>query len=413
MKIKSIKITNLFGIFDYNIAYPTNSNILIITGPNGYGKTQILNIIYNVFNKKFGYFKKLTFSEIEIGTNYGVLILSKDRDEIKLTMVFPYHEPIVFEPKDLENLGVIACNKKKWRKAARVKVFFSKLRVYLIKEQRLFRHEGKIQIEEEYYEDSFSLEDLVGYEEDQILISTEEEKEQIIINTVELYADELKDEVIQNIEYSFELTQKLDSSFAKRLITEKKILNKEEYEKRFEVVIQKQESLRNIGLYENKQEQLEYNEDDAKALTVYLTDLEKKLGVFDQLVEKIDLFTDIINERGFAFKTVRISKKEGLTFKNHKGEPIQIDQLSSGEKNKVALYYELIFNAKPNSLVLIDEPEISLHVTWQKEFLSDLEKIIALHQGMQTIVATHSPTIISDRWDWVHNLELKKGAVNG
>ena len=47
---------------------------------------------------------------------------------------------------------------------------------------------------------------------------------------------------------------------------------------------------------------------------------------------------------------------------------------------------------------LIDEPEISLHITWQKQFLGDLlevSKLIALH----AIVATHSPQIVSSHLD--------------
>ena len=83
---------------------------------------------------------------------------------------------------------------------------------------------------------------------------------------------------------------------------------------------------------------------------------------------------------------------------------MELNQLSSGEQHEVVLLYELIFNARQNTLVLIDEPELSLHVTWQKEFLTDLIKIISL-QNIQVLIATHSPTIINDRWDLVYNLE--------
>ena len=47
--VKSVKIENLFEIFDYNIEYKTDENVLIITGPNGFGKTQILNILFHLF----------------------------------------------------------------------------------------------------------------------------------------------------------------------------------------------------------------------------------------------------------------------------------------------------------------------------------------------------------------------------
>jgi predicted ATP-binding protein involved in virulence len=58
----------------------------------------------------------------------------------------------------------------------------------------------------------------------------------------------------------------------------------------------------------------------------------------------------------------------------------------------------------PNSLILIDEPELSLHILWQQEFLRDLEEIIKI-AGLDFLIATHSPQIIHDRWDLAVELE--------
>ena len=44
MKLSSVRINNLFGQFDYNIALNQDEGITILTGPNGYGKTTILKI---------------------------------------------------------------------------------------------------------------------------------------------------------------------------------------------------------------------------------------------------------------------------------------------------------------------------------------------------------------------------------
>ena len=77
---------------------------------------------------------------------------------------------------------------------------------------------------------------------------------------------------------------------------------------------------------------------------------------------------------------------------------MSLSQLSSGEKQEIVLFYELIFDTRKELLLLIDEPEISLHITWQKQFLGDLlevSKLIALH----AIVATHSPQIVSSHLD--------------
>jgi predicted ATP-binding protein involved in virulence len=78
--------------------------------------------------------------------------------------------------------------------------------------------------------------------------------------------------------------------------------------------------------------------------------------------------------------------------------------LSSGEQHELVILYELLFRVSKNSIILIDEPEISLHVAWQDEFLKDLGQMAELSQ-FNALVATHSPQIISDRWDLT--VELK------
>ena len=62
------------------------------------------------------------------------------------------------------------------------------------------------------------------------------------------------------------------------------------------------------------------------------------------------------------------------------------------------LFYDLIFGTQENILLMIDEPEISLHITWQKKFMDDLLRII-IYKGINVIVATHSPQIINNHWE--------------
>ncbi len=70
--------------------------------------------------------------------------------------------------------------------------------------------------------------------------------------------------------------------------------------------------------------------------------------------------------------------------------------------------YELLFRAQSGTLVLIDEPELSLHLMWQMNYLKNLSEIAEL-RGFQCIVATHSPQIFSNRWSQSVDLfELSK-----
>ncbi len=428
MRIDSIKIEKLFEIFDYNISFKSNENVLIITGPNGFGKTMVLNIIFNLFNRKFLFFQKLVFKKITLSLYDDVsIVISKAFNDGKPMISFSFFKNgVEIETFDYSNkletdferniqrfLPVRRLTPDKWIDnrtdriltiddlmneyadqlpeeisktllritSDEVNKILDSIQVHLIREQRLFK---KVISSERSYR--------------------EEKDQTIMIETIQTYAKELRQLIQQYSQQSYIQTQALDSSYPKRLRSETDILSEENYNIRFSKLKKKQEKLTEFGLYESKQEFLTYSQDDAKALSVYLKDFENKLSVFDPLQEKLELFTTILNERRFTFKTININREKGFYFKTINGKELELNQLSSGEQHEVVLLYQLIFNVKPEILVLIDEPEISLHITWQKEFLNDLLRIIKI-QNIQVLVATHSPSIINDRWDLVYNLE--------
>lgn len=133
-----------------------------------------------------------------------------------------------------------------------------------------------------------------------------------------------------------------------------------------------------------------------KVLWTYLEDSQKKLDSFTDLLTRVELFREIISSR-FQFKRMLIDRKAGFRFANRRGDFIAPEQLSSGEQHEIVLIYDLLFEVKPGSLVLIDEPEISLHVAWQLEFLEDIRRIASVSK-FRFIVATHSPQIVNEWW---------------
>lgn len=141
-------------------------------------------------------------------------------------------------------------------------------------------------------------------------------------------------------------------------------------------------------------ENVQFREADARALKVYFEDFERKYEQYEDLIERFDLFTDIINRR-FLFKQVFVSSESGLLVKdNDTGEAIDLSELSSGEQEMLVLFYQLIFETEENSMLLVDEPEISLHVAWQRMFIEDMKRIVQSRK-LTAIIATHSPQIIN------------------
>ena len=120
-------------------------------------------------------------------------------------------------------------------------------------------------------------------------------------------------------------------------------------------------------------------------------------------METVKLFKSILNER-FAYKRIEVSQSEGIVASDlTSSQTIQLSKLSSGEQHELVVMYDLLFTVETGSLILIDEPELSLHVSWQREFISDLLEIRKL-RNLQFIVATHSPQVIDDYWNLVQEL---------
>lgn len=217
-------------------------------------------------------------------------------------------------------------------------------------------------------------------------------------------AKELRNLIQEKFTDFSKVAQELDSSFPHRLFAQQEKISEAEFKQRFQRINTIQKILNNYDIADFKEDNHPaYREEDARALAVYIEDTEKKLAVFDELLEKLNLFTKILNERRFTFKQIHISRDEGFTLLTEDGKPLKLQDLSSGEQHEVVILHALLFWVQPNTLVLIDEPELSLHVVWQQEFLKDLEKIVAW-QKIQVIIATHSPQIINDRWDLVVDL---------
>ena len=68
------------------------------------------------------------------------------------------------------------------------------------------------------------------------------------------------------------------------------------------------------------------------------------------------------------------------------------------EQHEIVILFDLLFGTKKNSLILVDEPELSLHVDWQRAMLKDLHEMAEL-SDFRALLATHSPQIIGERWD--------------
>ena len=200
--------------------------------------------------------------------------------------------------------------------------------------------------------------------------------------------------------YSSE-ANRLDSSYPNRLFKTERGITKDEYEMSLESMNKKFEKLNKYNISDIKRlgEQVEFLEEHSKALKIYFDDFEKKYKVFEDFIEQLDLFTDIINSR-LKFKEIRISREDGIAVyksnTNKKNERLHLEQLSSGEKQMLIILLTTLTQDRQPYVLFMDEPEVSLHFDWQKRLIS---MVRTLNPNVQIILTTHSPAVIMDGWE--------------
>ncbi|KJR40974.1 excinuclease ATPase [Candidatus Magnetoovum chiemensis] len=409
--LKRIKIEGLFNKFNYDIELK-EGGLTILTGPNGYGKTTTLRIIHAVASKNLMFFFQLPFTSITLSLEKTEIRLSKTNDGIEIQS--GNEEPIHYKAKEITKQIEHSLERSQYRQVRenlwidrRTGVSYtteyvnSKLApeihgksykkqmpqfvdVYLIREQRLIRELRPSGRAVHFY--------------------AEKEMIESFSHTIKEYANELSSKINNVLAETSKTGQELDSSFPKRLFDEDREISEKDFNERYDVIKKAQKSLSKYGLSTIKEDSHpSFKEENAKALLVYLDDTGKKLAVFDEILQRLELFSNILNERQFVSKRLEIAPEFGFRFKTEDDKELSLTDLSSGEQQEVVLLYELLFKVAPNTLVLIDEPEISLHVAWQKEVIRDLLKIVEL-QKITVITATHSPQIIGNYWDLVVDL---------
>ena len=106
------------------------------------------------------------------------------------------------------------------------------------------------------------------------------------------------------------------------------------------------------------------------------------------------LFQDIIDEL-FVETGKKIVRSENEIRFSQVGETLFPYQLSSGEKQILAILLTVLVQDGLPYVLFMDEPEVSMHVDWQKKLIA---LILSLNPNVQIILSTHSPAVIMDGW---------------
>lgn len=114
---------------------------------------------------------------------------------------------------------------------------------------------------------------------------------------------------------------------------------------------------------------------------------------------QVEVLKRIVHRSEFSNKRFEIDKAFGFRFvaDDQYETKLAMSALSSGEQHLLLQALYLLFEAPTGTLVLIDEPEMSLHLSWQGDYLTNLLDIVSLRQ-VQCIISTHSPFVFGSQY---------------
>ena len=107
------------------------------------------------------------------------------------------------------------------------------------------------------------------------------------------------------------------------------------------------------------------------------------------------LFQDTIDQL-FAETHKTIDRRSNEIQFEQNGEVLTPYQLSSGEKQMLVILMTVLVECGQPYALLMDEPEISLHIEWQQQLITLIRR---LNPRAQIILSTHSPALIMDGWN--------------
>ncbi len=444
MPLKKFVVEDLFGEFTHAVDLDRSEGLTLIHGPNGVGKTTVLRLIDALFNSRMSVLARQPFSTIHATlTDGGRVQVSRkhspqpnsrrQRFDLKFIVTRPsgrpqtwtYHAPGPAEvpshmydeyiseisrtgPDEWLNLPTgelldleevldlygdqLPGNSRPspdvpdWLRAvlASVPVFF-------IEAQRLQSPAPR----------SRSFRRLHSEPSPQIL-------------TVILHAKDLAERIKNTLASYGDFSQNLDSTFPARLLAfdaATQIIDQEALRARYTDQADRRNRYVRAGLLDTDTEtklllpdrKLQAHEE--RVLSMLLDDTDKKLDQLLDLSAKVDLFLLVINGK-FRRKSIAVDREQGFYVTTADGSPLAVSSLSSGEQQEIVLAYGLLFREEPGTLILVDEPELSLHISWQLDLIPDLLKIAKVTH-LEFLIATHSPQVVGERWDLT--VELSDG----
>ena len=446
--IRKIQVKKLFGNISYDIDFTENNPISIITAPNGCGKTTILNLVSFILNPDYETFLvicRIPFDEFKCVLSNGKTIVFMQK---KLVQAISQKKKKRISDRDLAERRVRSIFKEMDFEFSIVNQDNDKLLGFDFSEALMAVQgmEPAYFFDDDYDEISYyrgrrmGLKDLFRYvfrrlkqilkdsgcsipvryiKADRIQPVMVQSKNAIDYDEthtespLKIASERIRDLIKDATEkYNEDVSQAKDKLPQMFLDGEGSELDFKDFMDGWSVYREELNQFQEIGLitptedFTMGKDISNVYKEKGKFLSTYLSAFKDTTGSLQDIYNRLNLFKQTLDERNSITGKKLVFGREGITL-SYNNRKINLDTLSSGEKHDFIMFYNLIFNIKENGLVLVDEPEISLHIEWQETYLDKLTAICEMN-GLQAIIATHSPNIVSSHFDYLAD----KGELN-
>ena len=428
--VSELSIAGLFGHLQHDIKF-RSSDPTILTGLNGAGKTHVLQVLraltlcdalslgalpFEVATVTYSTGNEVSAERLTDDSGTSVCLRHKTPHRAEgrtLTLRMPSDDEIGASlPPWIARVGDRYRDERSgdYLSPAAIRSFANNSRDLLSPEDQwaLERFREEVPRIPSFIIDTRRL-DVSPPEEDPAWRSGRHANSRINLSRIELYLGRVTAQMDRARRNAVRSSQEADISFAERaLASARKTVNEPALRKRYNQVVAQYNALARNGLtvgdapipFPEKT-----NPTVRRILDPFVEDWEKRLAPLVPLNEKIKLFRALLDDKlESSFKRTSAHPR-GIDITDIHGRRLNVNRLSSGEQHLLALYTRLLFDTRRGTLVLIDEPEISLHPAWQHAFVRDIDHVAEL-VPMQVVIATHSPAIVNERWDLEEPLNI-------
>jgi ABC-type lipoprotein export system ATPase subunit len=402
-RLKNFRIEGLFGGASINISFPfqtevsSEPSILILSGRNGSGKTTILRMIGGMLKLDFDEFRKIPFKSafLTLSTE-DVLSVEWQNEQTKFPLKVEFRSYSVLLAKDKNDPNYDPEHREaidQLRKDALP--ILQGINYDFLELDRSFQQRRSID-EPSFYLDKNGMPVQRQAERATLAKKVERFLRDAQINYRRFFRSEeleflpkilgrLREDVVAPT--TGELLTRIDAIEAKFPLMNRYGLHTDEDQMR------SLEGLIKGGQYPSVQQ--------LSLIETYLEMQEGAQKARDLIAKRLVEFEGIMDEF-LVGKAVRINRLKGLLITTGEAELTEA-QLSSGEYHFLYMMVAALLCQRTGSVIAIDEPELSLHVSWQRKLISALAKCAAGASPL-FLFATHSLVIASEHNDKVQKL---------